>query len=69
MISRVSDADVLERWRELEDTRLRAGSKTRQRLARAQKLRDTIGRDGRVIEMSDIIDAWVRNPNKKYTFP
>ncbi len=51
---------VLARWRDVEEDRLRSGSKQRLKKEKEKKLRAMIGREGRVIEMSDIIDSWVR---------
>ena len=52
--------NLLGKWKEIEENRLRSGSKARLKREKEKKLRDMIGKEGRVIEMSDIIDSWVR---------
>ena len=52
---------VLGKWKEIEEDRFRSGSKARLKVEKEKKLREMIGQQGRVIEMSDILDSWVRN--------
>ena len=52
---------ALGKWKEIEEDRLRSGSKARLKVEKEKKLKEMIGQHGRVIEMSDILDSWVRN--------
>ena len=50
---------ALGKWKEIEEDRLRSGSKARLKVEKEKKLKEMIGQHGRVIEMSDIVDSWV----------
>ena len=58
--------NTIGRWKELEEKRLRSISKENQKKEQHKRLKEMIGSEGRVIEISDILDSWVRKTNMDY---